>query len=376
VIIQENRTFDNLFNGFPGADTVQTGLTHTGVTQPLISVPLNGAGDWSHSKQNCAMADDGGKMDGFDLDKPVGKATPPSNYSYVQQSDVSTYWNLALKYTLADRMFQSNCGSSFPAHQYIIAGQTGSETTPRTAPWGCDSQLKVPPCFDYATVGDELDAAGVSWRYYAHGVNINTPTSYNGFLAYDAIRHIRYGSDWTTAHVGIPETTILNDIQAGNLAQVSWVTPTCGNSDHHGCGAVKQAAGPAWVASVVNAIGQSQYWNSTAIFIVWDDWGGWYDHVAPQPLYRDGLGFRVPLIVVSPYARHGYVSHTNHEFGSIIRYLEETFSLGSLNQRDIQSDDLSDCFDYSQQPSPLLRIHGPAYRPMGPDDGPDEDDDQ
>ena len=375
VIIQENRTFDNLFNGFPGADTAQSGLNHLGQTVALISVPLNGRGDWSHTRGNCRIAYDGGKMDGFDLDTAVGSPPPPSNYGYVQQSDTTVYWNLATKYTLADRMFGSNCGSSFAAHQYLIAAQTGSEITPRKSPWGCDSQIPNPPCFDYATLGDLADAAGVTWRYYAHGVDLSTTSSLNGFLAYDAIRHIRFGPDWSTFHIGVPETTLLTDIQNGNLAQISWVTPICRNSDHHGCGTALNAAGPAWVAAVTNAIGQSQYWNNAAILVVWDDWGGWYDHVAPVESFSDGLGFRVPLIVISPYARHGYVSHVNHEFGSIDRFIEETFNLGTLGGRDLVSDDLSDCFDFSQLPSPFVRVKAPPYVIMGGDDGPADSDD-
>ena len=374
MIVQENRTFDNLFNGFPGADTAQTGYDHTGQLRTLIPVPLVGTGDWSHSQGNCFKAYDNGKMDGFDLDKQIGLQPPPTNYSYVQQSDLTTYWGFASKYTLADRMFSSNCGSSFPAHQYLIAGQTGSEITPHSKPWGCDS-LQQPECFDYTTLGDEMDAAGVSWRFYAHGVDINTPSQYDGFLAYDAIRHIRYGPDWTANHVAIPETTILSDIKNGTLAQVSWVTPACNTSDHHGCGPMSKAAGPAWVGGIVNAIGASQYWNTTAIFIVWDDWGGWYDHVAPQHIYKDGLGFRVPLIVVSPYARHSYVSHVNHEFGSILRYVEETFGLPTLFQRDSYSDDLLDCFDYTQSPTPLLRVHTPPLQAVRTFGAPDGDDD-
>src|SRR5450755_1190415 len=200
IIIQENRTFDNMFNGFPGADTVQVGLNHLGQQVPLTAIPLNGVGDWQHSLKECRIAYDGGKMDGFDLDTVIGTAKPPSNYTYARPSDLTTYWAMASAYTLADRMFASNCGSSFPAHQYLIAGQTGLEFTPTKKPWGCDST--PPHCFNYQTLGDLLDTAGVSWKYYAHGTDINTPLSFSGFLAYDAINHIRYGSDWTVDHIG------------------------------------------------------------------------------------------------------------------------------------------------------------------------------
>lgn len=357
IIIQENRTFDNLFNGYPGADTVNVGLNHVGQQVKLVAVPLMGGGDWQHSEAACYTAYDGGKMDGFDLDKLNKGGVPPTNYSYVQRSDVQTYWDMASRYALADRMFESNCGPSFPAHQYLIAGQTGSEITPHKAPWGCDGTPQL--CFDYPTLGDELDAAGDSWKFYAHGTNIQTPSSYLGFLAYDAIRHIRYGADWTSTHIGIPETTFFSDVSSGDLPAVSWVTPTCPNSDHHGCGPNGALLGPAWVASLVDAIGQSRYWNSTVVFVTWDDWGGWYDHVAPQERYADGLGFRVPLLVISPYARTGYVSHVDHDFGSILHFAEEVFDLPSLDQRDCTSDDLMDMLDFGQTPTAFIPFaHG------------------
>ena len=370
VIVQENRTLDNLFHGFPGADTAQSGLDHLGNVHTLVPEPLEGPGDWGHGWPYCQTAVDGGKMDGFDLVKQVG--APPTNYSYVQQSDIGPYWTLAQRYTLADRFFGSNCGSSFPAHQYLIAGQSGSPNTPKKAPWGCDSPLVKPPCFDYQTLGDLLDAAGVGWRYYAHGVAYNNYASLSGFLAYDAIKHIRYGADWSPSHIGVPETTFLSDVQSGQLQPVSWVTPTCSNSDNHGC---TGGAGPSWVSAVVNAVGESPYWNDTAIFLVWDDWGGWYDHVPPQQLDKWGLGPRVPLVVISPYAKVGYVSHVNHEFGSILKFTEETFGLGSLGTADARADDLMDCFDFTQSPTPYLPLAAPRTYLKGlSDDRPPDDD--
>ncbi len=361
VVIQENRTVDNLFNGFPGADTVRTGFKHDGTQVQLIGAPLEGPGDWSHGWPWCQTAlntPQNPQMNGFDLIKRVG--SPVTNYSYVdvtQSPEVgSIYWKLAQTYTFADRNFQSNCGSSFSAHQYLIAGQSGSPNTPNNAPWGCDSQIPNPPCFDYQTLGDLLDGKGLSWRFYSNGTTVSDPSTLSGFQAYDAIRHIRFGADWTAAHIGLPETTFQTDVASNNLAAVSWVTPTCSNSDNHGC---QGGDGPAWVASVVNAVGQSAYWNNTVIFITWDDWGGWYDHVAPTKLDQWGLGPRTPLIVVSPYARAGYVSHVNHEFGSILKFTELTFGLSSLNQADSRADNLLDCFNFNQSPLPYQAVAAP-----------------
>ena len=282
-------------------------------------------------------------------------------------------------------MFQSNTGPSFVAHQYTIAGQSGGASEdPPGGPWGCDAPAGtvvsligpngtdgpgVFPCFDYMTMADLLDAKGISWRYYAPSA-----ASDSNFIlsAYQAIRHIIFGPDWKT-NVVSPETQVLTDIANGQLAQVTWIVPAFNNSDHPGA----PAQGPDWVASIVNAIGESKFWNSTTIFISWDDWGGWYDHVPPPQVDDMGLGFRVPLIVVSPYAKHGYVSHVTHESASFLHYTEEIFGLPSLGTRDTTADDLSDCFDYTQTPAPYTHIrtsHTPDFFLSQKYSGPPDDD--
>jgi phospholipase C len=141
---------------------------------------------------------------------------------------------------------------------------------------------------------------------------------------------LRFGGDWAKAIV--PQTQVLKDIANKDLAQVSWVIPPGQDSDH---AAVNDGTGPSWVASIVNAIGNSDYWSNTAIIITWDDWGGWYDHVPPPAIYDQyEYGFRVPLIVVSPYARQRYVSHVTHDFGSVLKFIEEAFGLPSLGYAD------------------------------------------
>jgi phospholipase C len=187
----------------------------------------------------------------------------------------------------------------------------------------------------------------LTWRYYAPAVQ----DAGAAWSAYDAIRHIRYGSTWNS--VVSPETNILTDAPKGDVATVTWVVPTFLNSDHPNS---LSSSGPQWVASVVNAIGASPAWNSTAIFVTWDDWGGWYDHVVPPQLDNMGLGFRVPLLVISPYARHGYVSHVQHEFGSLLHFTEKAFGLQALAASDTRADDLSDCFDFTQTPQPFVQL--------------------
>ena len=384
IIVQENRTVDDLFNGFPGADTVTSGKTSTGKTVPLQSIPLEAPYDLDHSHQGIdgvpggfLVEYDGGKMDGFDKEPThpaPGSTTPPfPAYGFVPQSETKPYFQLAEQFTFADHMFQTNEGPSFPAHQYIISGTSapspGSDLLAaenvayqngvRKENSGCDSppgstvalidthgdeNQTMFPCFDHPTLLDLLDRQGVSWRYF-------TPEPFFLWTGPEAIRHIRFGSDWSK--VSVPETNIFNAISRGTLPAVSWVVPTGPNSDHP---LSQSNTGPSWVGDVVNAVGASRYWSDTVVFVTWDDWGGWYDHVAPKIYNSYELGFRVPLIVISPYARAGYVSKVPHEFGSLLHFIEGNWSLGSLGYTDARADDLSDCFDFNQTPLPYKPV--------------------
>ena len=378
IIMQENRSFDNIFNGYPGADTAQSGLSKK-LLIPLSQVALSDGRDVEHSHTSWWLDWNNGKMDGFAHE---GGTDPLLPYSYVPSAEVQPYWDLAQRFTLGDRMFQSNTGPSFVAHQYMIAGQSGAASeNPSGNVWGCDAAAStrvalvgpngtdlpgVFPCFDYPTMADLLDAKGIAWRYYAPG----TKDSFYIISAFQAIRRIRFGKDWK-ANVISPETSVLTDIAAGKLAQVTWIVPTFNHSDHPG----SLPEGPDWVASITNAIGASPMWNSTAIFITWDDWGGWYDHVPPPQVDNMGLGFRVPLLVVSPYARRGYISHVTHESSGFLSFIEENFGLPSLGSRDVLADDLSDCFDFTQTPQTYSAIrtrvttqHLMAEKPSGPPD--------
>ena len=239
-----------------------------------------------------------------------------------------------------------------------LAGQnTGCTAPPQESvllidPAGAESPAY--PCYDHPTLTDLLDTKGISWRYY-------TPTAGLLWTGPNAIQHICgpnnpppnatacVGSDWVN-NVVINQKQVLTDITGGQLPSVSWVIPDGASSDHAGLG--DQGLGPSWVASIVNAVGTSPYWANTAIIITWDDWGGWYDHVAPKIINSYEYGFRVPLIVVSPYAKAGYISKVTHDFGSILKYIETVFSLPTVSPgyADTVADDLSDCFDYTQTP--------------------------
>ncbi len=389
IIVQENRSFDNMFQGFPGADTQSYGYTTTGKKITLQPVSLGINWDVGHNSNAYYAACDGQgslpgtdcKMDGFNREaKSCGSPTEPPcpnqypQYAYVPHSETKPYFAMASQYVLADRMFPSNFdASSFVSHQYIIAAQANSAINYPATTWGCDggpkdtvvtvTQLRgygprIQACFESETLGDELDSAGISWGYYTSSL---TDGSGNLWDAYQAIKHIRYGPDWNN-NVISPQTRFFNDVKTGKLPAVSWITPTCENSDHADCGATH---GPHWVASLVNAVGQSKYWQSTAIFVMWDEHGGWYDHVPPPFADYDGLGMRVPLIVISAYAKQAYVSHVQYEHGSILKFVEDRFGLPRLAASDARATSpAADCFDFSQPPrqfNPIPTRFNAAY---------------
>jgi len=400
VIFQENRSPDNLFQDqvliSRGADIAQSGMNSKGTPVPLSQIDLTTDYDLNHSHPAFVNMYDGGKMDGDDLNTVTcnkgATNCPPANpqFMYVDPSEVQPYFQLAEQYTFGDRMFQTNQGPSFPAHQFIISGTSAPTATsnlfasenvaPGTGvgciapadnvvklidPSGNESSTQY-PCFEHPTLTDLLDAKGISWRYY-------TPLASSIWTGPDAIQHmcqpqtqggqlVCTGSAWS--NVIIPQTQVLTDIANQQLAQVTWVIPDGKSSDHAG---INEGAGPSWVASIVNAIGNSSYWANTVIFITWDDWGGWYDHVPPPKVLVNCsqwgcgyiYGFRVPLIVVSPYAKAQYISHADHDFGSILKFIEQTFGLPSLGYADAPADDFSDCFDFSQTPLQFQTIAAP-----------------
>ncbi len=411
IIFQENRTPDNLFQDpvliGRGADIAGSGVNSQDQTIALGPIDLANNYDLDHSHnafvEMCDLNPSTNvcAMDGADkvyaVCAPGAANCPPPNpqFMYVKPAQVQPYFQMAEQYTFADRMFQTNQGPSFPAHQFIISGTSApgatspvfaaentsaspagcfappSETVAMIDAGGAESSTMY-PCFEHATLTDLLESKGASWRYYTSAGAGSIWTGPN------AIQHMCgpnaappnatacTGSDWTSnvvqpsAQNPVP---VLTDIASGQLAAVSWVIPDGQESDH---ALANDGSGPSWVAAIVNAIGNSPYWSNTAIFITWDDWGGWYDHVAPK-VVNDGVswgsgyvyGFRVPLIVVSPYARSAHISHVIYDFGSILKYVEQNFGLPSLGYADTPADGLSDCFDYSQPPIAFQTIAAP-----------------
>jgi phospholipase C len=387
IIVQENRSFNNLFYGFPGATTQKYGYDSSGEKISLQPVGLETTWDILHDFSDFIAACNGTgsypgtdcQMNGFNNEywycgHARQPACPNSNppYSYVPHYETKPYFYMGKHYVLADQMYASNVdASSFISHQYIVAGQASSAVNYPSSSWGCEGGSgdyiatlnserqygsDIPMCFNNNTLGAEMDGAGLSWAYYASSINGDGGI----WSAYQNIKPIYEGSDWSKDVIS-PQTDFFSDVSNGNLRDLSWVTPTCENSDHAGCGS---NTGPAWVASLVNAIGESQYWDNTAIFIMWDDYGGWYDPEPPAMLDYDGLGMRIPMLVVSAYAKKGYVSHTHYEHGSILKFVEQTFGLAALSASDTRATAPDDAFNFNKPPRAfhaVPSVHGIYY---------------
>jgi phospholipase C len=360
VVIQEYRSFDNLFSGYSGADAPKKGLTSTGKYVRLRPIRLE-------DNTFCALpplggyfktAYDRGKMDGWNL---LDRKHPLCPYTRVVKTETQPYWDLAKRFVLADKTFATTHFSDFVNNIYLITGTTqiARKTYVCCVPsnplhWGCDAPpgtltdlLKNGrillnrgpyPCFDqFSSMANLLDKANVQWRFYYGG---NTKDNFP-FNPYSAMQYVFEGPDWKN-DMSVPATNVLGDLAHGNLRPVSWVLSAEANSDFPGNG-----GGPAWVSTIVQAARKSSYWQHIAIVVIWNDSGegNFYDNVAPPQLDAMGLGFRVPMIVVSPYAKRGYVSHTQYEFGSILKFIEENWSLGSLGSTDQRANSIGDVFD-------------------------------
>jgi phospholipase C len=357
VLIQENRTVDNLFNGF----CVSSGQCANTVTVDpykgikLRSVSLAAPYDLPHGRSGFVTQYDNGKMDGFLQHhcKSTGAYCGP--YAFVPASETALYRRMfTVDGVLDDAVLQANQGPSLPAHQYAIAGQAGgydrdhydiddNPHAPRTCETpndrvrqvnlsgsypGNDRLLRI--CKDYPTIFDLVAAAGLNWNYYA----AKRRDWWDGPVV---IEHL-----FRSPNIIVPQTQILSDIAAGRLANVAFVTPSHLESDHPG-DMTDPKAGERWIASVVNAIGESRYWSDTVIVLYWDDWGGWFDHVipefAPDPFNLskkspNGYGFRVPYGVISAYARVGEIAHFHCSNVDSLLFIEQVFGLPSLNTLD------------------------------------------
>jgi phospholipase C len=397
VVVMENRSVDNLFHFLPGVDTVSSGRTHDGHIVPLLPVSLFAAYDPDHSHSTGFVKEfANGSQDGFDLETS-GCLSPPPNkpyrcyqnvYAYVPQQEVQPYYQLAETNAFADEVLQTNSGPSYPAHEYLVAGQSGrptaiaenpgpnivggcGNTTPGESVMAINLNLPFPsheepvfPCVDFPTIFDSLNAHHISWKYYL-------PTTNTLWNAMDQIKHI-YDSKADQARVVAPEEAIFHDISRGALPAVSYVIPHGAWSDHPTSICLNLPIGTDFVGALVDAVGTSPYWNSTTVIVVWDDWGGWYDHARVRPplgLPNDPYeyGFRVPLLVISPYAKPHYVDATPRDFTAILHFIEDVRGLPPISSDSVEqrTDDLFSMFQFGASTprpfQPVSTAHGPSY---------------
>jgi phospholipase C len=416
VIMQENRSFDSYFGTFPGADGIpmSNGVpavclpdpqTHTCVKPYVDHADVNGGGPHGHSN---AFADiDGGKMDGF-----VGQAIParkgcvdptnpacvnaatPDVMGYHVQTDIPNYWGYARNFVLQDHMYEPNASWSLPAHLFLVS-EWSALCTQHNNPSTCTNALESPgeppgftgtsktPIYAWTDLTYLLHKDGVSWGYYVVpgrepdcendatvscapvAQNSNTPGIWNPLPYFDTVKN-----DGQLGNIQ-PVNSFYAAAKAGTLPAVSWVVPSGEVSEHPPS---PVSFGQSYVTSLINAVMNSADWSSSAIFLAWDDWGGFYDHVTPPSVDLNGYGLRVPGIVISPYARAGYVDHQTLSFDAYDKFIEDDFlngqridplSDGRPDPRpDVREDisilgDLTADFDFSQSPRApmLLPVH-------------------
>ena len=400
-IVKENRTFNNYFATYPGAIGSTTGGTLScsgGVCTPGPDYQLRPAPDIqphdiTHGFSSGLDSINGGQMNGFNI---IGSGGDMSGYVYHDRSSLPNYWKYADRFVLADHFFTSMYGPTFPEHLYTVAAQAKgivdnkgttdhagnycddpTEFTPHFIDDLTDAQKKkimsyeehftvdfpnmiykinpyweqIRTCIDVKTLPDELQKAGISWKYYAnHDQWMN---------ALQAIRHDRFDpAMWGKVQ---PPENFIHDVKAGQMPSVSWLIPPESYNEHPGVG-VSVCAGENWTVTQINAIMRSDYWASTVIVVAWDDFGGFYDPVPPPHYDIMGLGPRTPALIISPYARRGdnpdggAVDHTVYEFSSVLKLIEDLHRLKPLTDRDKQASPLAGALDFSKPPdtTPLI----------------------
>jgi phospholipase C len=337
VIMLENHTFDNYFGDFPRVSKLTCGNSPCGITEPPAPDPM--PHDLLHSGAAAIAAIDGGKMDDFD---PLGMAQ-------YRRSDIPTYWAYAHHFGLGANFFTDAETASTPNHIAMIAAQTGGDFgNTRFAAPGCGAppndivlnrsasglESYGAPCYDINSIPQELTNAGLTWKMYGT------------YPVWDPIMYVQSIANTPL----VQDTQIITDATNNDLPDVSFVTPDEEPYSDHMPYPIPPAEN--FVASIVNAIMKSAEWQSTAIFVTWDDFGGLYDNVPPPQVDGIGLGPRAPLLVISPWARPGYISTQQGEFASFDKFIEENFGLPSLGERDslASTSDLMDFFRFGTKP--------------------------
>lgn len=389
-IMQENKSFDHYFGTYPGADGIPQGVALKDPNDGTMVTPYHSTNyidfDAPHDRSNALSCIDGGKMDGFmnEAWKRYALSVNPSEepgfnpkevMNYHDYHEIPNYWNYAHLYVLQDAMFSSVAAYSLPVHLYMIAAQSGGYTG-ETQPF--------PYRFDFPEITELLQNQKITWNYYvtsgddidAEGNAIEPEslqqTNPNRFTLWNPLPAFPKIENDPAQRVRLVDTAqFYKDAHSGNLPQVSWICPSLSSdlkgsklSDHPLFkGDIRKPM--AYVTGLVNAIMQGPDWDSTAIFVAWDDWGGFYDHVPPPFVDEYGFGIRVPGLVISPYAKQNYIDHNTYSFDSWLKIVEERFGVEPMTARDKYADDMMNSFDFTQKPRPPVllsaTVEGSSY---------------
>lgn len=395
VIDQENHTFDNYFGTYPGADGIPPGacmpwdprLARWGCVKPYRTIDPTSP-DMPHEWFTSHVAYDGGRGDGFLPAEGYNRAT----MSYYDYHTIPLYWDMAREYVLCDRFFSSALSYSTPNHWYLIAADTPSaalyymlgghrtlskpvppphhapeDSGPAAMPLpgrpnpgpgsvspAAARQLYLAEAAAMPTLMDRMGSR-VSWKLYDYPLRVggfwHAVGSGQAFDYWNPLAAKK--SSYTAAQAShfAARNRLFADLAHGRLPTVAWVIPDQAHSEHPPYNIVE---GELWVTRIVDAVEQSPYWRDTVIFITWDDYGGFYDHVPPPALDANGLSFRVPCLVISAYAKEDYVDHTQYSFESIMKFIEWRFGLTPLTSRDGNANNMLNAFDFSRAPRPPI----------------------
>jgi phospholipase C len=369
-LFQENHTFDNYFGTRPGVDGIPEGTcmpVKAGTTTPCVEpihIGERGITDLGHTEAQFEREFQEGRMDGFVEANSDNDRDGSLAMGYYDDRDLPYYWNIADEYAIFDRFFSSARGGSIPNHMYAVTGTPGIKTGGKEAippgGWG-----KLP------TIFDRLQEAGVPWKFYIENYDseINYKTRDRVELVDRAAQVIwapvlgyqRFVEDPELSSHIVDLDEFYTDVANETLPAVSYLVPS-GDSEHPP-GRIQ--AGERLVKSLVTQMMRSQIWDSSAFFWTYDDWGGWYDHVPPPAVDEWGYGFRVPALLVSPYARKGFVSSETNDFTSILAFIEHNWSLEPLAERDAVANDMMEVFDFDAGPRPPKFL--PANRDAPPE---------
>jgi phospholipase C len=344
VIMQENRSFDAYFGVYPHANGIpmKNGVPTVCVRDPMTGQCVKPFVDHldqnpgaPHEASNSTADINGGKMNGFiSQAETAGRCTSGHKcvadevMGYHTGSDIPNYWAYAKNFVLNERMFEPVGSWSFTSHLFMVSAWAADCPNPSN-PMSCksssmprDRTANVPEPFAWTDLTWLFHKHGVSWGYYLdHGAqsasNANgVPKLWDVMPGFTDVSQDKQGSDVA------PLTTFLAQLKAGRAPAVSWIVPDQQDSEHP---SALVSTGQAYVTRLINAIMQSPEWNSTAIFLAWDDWGGFYDHVVPPAVDSLGYGIRVPALVISPYAKSGYIDPQTLSFDAYLKFIEDDF---------------------------------------------------